>query len=539
MDNQLFSLIKFYLKELNLQFDKEELRFQLLSHPSYPSLHSVIGVLDHFKLDNLALELPVSREVLNQCPEIFMSLISISGHKEYTVVKKSKNSFECVLPDKQTLKLSISEFLEKWTGIVVVVEPDENEKIVRKTDFKKALSYLCVAIGFLLVITFFYEKPSFFESLYLALSIIGVVITSLIIRHEFGFYSKFTEKFCSINKDTDCDAVLNSRGATFFGFLKLSDVSLVYFVSLTLILLISNSTAVLNLLSFLSVLSLPMIVYSIYYQLMIIKHWCTMCLGILSVMVLQLTLVFIFNGFNTFFEWSMFSVLITVLSFLLSVVMWGTLRPLLISKKELIKLRIDHLKFKRNFSLFEAVLYKGEPIDTFIDANEISLGETNAPVKIVLITNPMCGYCKSAHHELMDILTKYPEAVSIKVRFNVSSMDTSSQAYKIATRLLALCAVLPKDKFVEEFDKVYSSEFDAESWITQWNELDTNAQSNVLSVEQEWCHKHQINFTPALIVNGHNFPKEYERSDLFYFIEDLVEGCIESTEEQIIELNSN
>ena len=27
---------------------RDELEFQLLSHPSYPSLHAVTGVLDHF-----------------------------------------------------------------------------------------------------------------------------------------------------------------------------------------------------------------------------------------------------------------------------------------------------------------------------------------------------------------------------------------------------------------------------------------------------------------------------------------------------------
>jgi hypothetical protein len=37
------------------------------------------------------------------------------------------------------------------------------------------------------------------------------------------------------------------------------------------------------------------------------------------------------------------------------------------------------------------------------------------------------------------------------------------------------------------------------------------------------------NFTPEILINGHSFPKEYDRADLVYFVEDLYESCNQVT----------
>ena len=54
MDAQLYQLLQLLIVKNNIQLHKEELKLQLLSHPSYPSLHSVTGVLEHFGVPNVA-----------------------------------------------------------------------------------------------------------------------------------------------------------------------------------------------------------------------------------------------------------------------------------------------------------------------------------------------------------------------------------------------------------------------------------------------------------------------------------------------------
>ena len=45
-----------------------------------------------------------------------------------------------------------------------------------------------------------------------------------------------------------------------------------------------------------------------------------------------------------------------------------------------------------------------------------------------------------------------------------------------------------------------------------------------LEREKEWCKENTINFTPEILINGRSFPKEYNRSDLIFFIEELEEN---------------
>ena len=68
MADSLLFLLKTFLQKENYKINFEELEFQLLSHPSYPSLHSVTGVFDHFNIENIALEVPTNRETLEQLP---------------------------------------------------------------------------------------------------------------------------------------------------------------------------------------------------------------------------------------------------------------------------------------------------------------------------------------------------------------------------------------------------------------------------------------------------------------------------------------
>ena len=51
-------------------------------------------------------------------------------------------------------------------------------------------------------------------------------------------------------------------------------------------------------------------------------------------------------------------------------------------------------------------------------------------------------------------------------------------------------------------------------------------------MQKEWCGEHKINFTPEILVNGYSYPKEYERADITYFIEELHEEYSVSQETQ-------
>ena len=73
MKDNLSFLIQKLLKKSSIVLNFDELSFQIQSHPSYPSLHAVTGVLSHFNIENVAVQVPVNKETLSQLPECFLA----------------------------------------------------------------------------------------------------------------------------------------------------------------------------------------------------------------------------------------------------------------------------------------------------------------------------------------------------------------------------------------------------------------------------------------------------------------------------------
>ena len=59
-------------------------------------------------------------------------------------------------------------------------------------------------------------------------------------------------------------------------------------------------------------------------------------------------------------------------------------------------------------------------------------------LKIVVITNPLCGHCKSAHKMAEQLLELNNDNIQICIRFNVNTKDKESIAIKIALKILEL-----------------------------------------------------------------------------------------------------
>jgi len=520
MGDHLFFLLKKLLVKVNHKINFDELKLQLLSHPSYPSLHAVTGVLNHFEIENMALEVPQNRETLQQLPTYFLAFLET---KQFVLIKKMKNSIELTFEDESRKTFEIDKFLSVWSGVIVVVDEENvepNYDNYRNEGVSKALQTLCllVVVGF-----FFYIRPTLFESVYFILSLAGIWVSILILKQELGFYSKTVEKFCTAAPSSNCDDVLNSKGASFLGLFKLSDISLIYFSALAIGALIATLASITyDAFVTISLLALPITIYSIYYQYQIVKKWCPLCLTIVSVLWLQAGSLFLRSSSIITLKFDISSNFILFFSLILFGSIWLFIRPLLKKQHAYNKLEVDHYKFKRNVELFKAALSNSDSLDMHIPkTNEIVLGKKNAPLKLLLVTSPSCYYCKEAHLDLEKILRKHSNEVNVTIRFNVPE-DTTQIANKVAQRLLEIYKMGDLEKIEHSLHSAYEENVDLEKWI-EINEESKTSFESILKTQKAWCNDNHVNFTPALYVNGKFFPKVYDRSDLSYFIEDLTE----------------
>lgn len=529
MNNQLFFLLTQFAKKNNIQLDKKEARIQLLSHPYYPSINSITDLFNHFNIDNFALRVDSNLEIYSQIPEPFLAQIDEYKDLQLVVVSKIMDGVELIYDEHNSKKIRVDEFLKLWTGILVVIEkPEKTKNKLKKTGTIKRLIYFS---KFVILSSFFIlAEPSFFEILYFALSCIGAYVSYLIVLHELGLQSKFLDKFCSEKiKNTSCDAVLSSKGsATFNGLLKLSDVGFVYFTTLSAIMFIITLIDLHSTMVFfvVSTLAIPFTFYSLYYQWKIVKKWCPLCLTVISILWLQFGVLFLNNNALWKFTFTIdYSHIYFLVSLITTTSIWNLIKPLLKKELQFEKLKIEHIKFKRNFKLFNAALNLNPELDTAIpSANELVFGnkKSNALLNIILITNPMCGYCKESHRIIQKILKNENANIQIIIRFNVQTEIEEAIETTIAARILEIYHTTNEKKCLSALSDIYS-EMNADSWLKKWGGIIPTTYLTTLKYEKEWCKNKKINFTPNFLLNGQQYPKEYNKMDLLYFIDELIE----------------
>ena len=521
MKNTLINLVQRLLKKNQISFDKEEVSFQIQSHPSYPSLHAITGVLDHFNIENVAADVPINKETLLQLPDCFIAQINTEKGNDLVLVEKKEKNYSIYNTEGKEQPLSENDFLKKFTGIIVAVEKsEENTPIKTNSNTVKiiAFSIFIGLAGFIL-----YKNATTWHTIvYLALSVIGIITSIAIVKQELGLKTVIGDAFCTGADDKkDCDAVLTSKGAEIIKGYKLSDFSLLYFTGLTLLTFFQLTDPSIS--YAISLVAIPITLYSIYYQYAVVKKWCLLCLTIVAVLWLQALIPAITNTYSLNFSITNLVVfgLVSVATWLF----WSYIKPLFTAVHLLKKEKIENVKFKRNYTLFESLLQKSPKLNTQVaNSKEIVFGNSNSNLEIVVITNPFCGHCKPVHKHIDEILHRYNEQVKIIIRFSINAKDKENSLVKITSRLLEIYDKQGKEICLEAMSEIYN-EGNTETWLKKWNTC-SNIDYYVSELEKgsNWCTENAINFTPEILINGKSFPKEYNRTDLLFFIEDLEEN---------------
>jgi len=192
----------------------------------------------------------------------------------------------------------ISTFIEKWQGVVLV--PFREEEMpgiswnMKLYDLLFMSSKVVPYILPIILLLYLFVNNNLTTNVILATSVAGVIVSILI----FLYYNKttnfFIEKVCG--EGDACGDILDSSASIVFGKLKWVDMSVAYFTSLTIgiLLFFKKESDFAALFSFLSPLTIFFSIYSLYYQLAIQKKICKFCILIVSIFVLQNT-IFLFT----------------------------------------------------------------------------------------------------------------------------------------------------------------------------------------------------------------------------------------------------
>jgi len=509
----MLKLVQKFLQINRYSEIKNEFKDLFLSHPNYPSLFAITDSFDLLSIENAAVR--VSKEQIVDLPTNFLAYFK----EELILVEKAKNFVLINSQKKRNYKMAYEKFLLDWNGVIVAIEPNN---IVERENLKIEYNWVKYFFPLLLLtgLSFFYNTYNWFSLIFLGTSILGLVVSVLIVQEKLGFKNNIISKICNLSSNSSCDSVLNANVGIQNKWINFSDLPLLFFSASYISILIQPLNSAIFI-GFLSLLAIPVIVSSIWIQKFEIQKWCVMCL-IVSFLIFTQSIVWFSSDLFTL-SFSFVNVFPFFFSLLFLVPIWYVIKSMIqnILKNENSLKELK--KFKRNYSLLNFLSKKVPNTKGFEDLRGLNFGNRNAAVKLSIIISPSCGHCHKTFQEGFDLVLKYPDKIFLNVLFNINPENNDNQYKVIVERLLSINRSTP-GKTVEAISDWHIKKMSLKKWMKKWNVDSVSMMiTQEINKQYEWCSKNNFNYTPVKIVNDKLFPNEYELSELKYFLNDFVE----------------
>lgn len=281
---------------------------------------------------------------------------------------------------------------------------------------------LSVSIFSYLLFSLFFIKTNFVKIyfvVFILFLLLGGVITALMLLYEYDNNSSTLRKICNSSRKVNCLAVLSSKGSIIWG-VPWTVIGFSYYLGLLFSLLTNSfSTNIFVAVSYFNILSLPYIIYSVYYQKFIVKQWCVLCLLVQFINLALFILSVLVGSFSDSFKFdflSIFSIFGSfILSFGVSYLLWLYIQKLKDNKDSSSLLK----KIKYNRDVFFSLLKNERKIEGITNDFGVILGNPNGSIHIVKVCNPYCYYC-SLSHPVLSQLVKNNDEIKLQIIFFVN-----------------------------------------------------------------------------------------------------------------------
>ncbi|TXE06433.1 vitamin K epoxide reductase family protein [Algoriphagus aquimarinus] len=520
MDN-CFVICKRLLETLKVPYTGKYLKEKIFTHPQYPSLLGISDTLDEYGVESMAVKLGSDR--LDDFPLPGIVQVSLTNGSYFNVITAvSENLVSLFDEEGKQRDVSRLDFLKSWTGVSLLVEagedaaePEINQKI-RDQSIIQGIAIICgVGLLFWLGLRVIESGISGLHLFYFVLKLLGLSISAVLLWYQQDKENPNLQKFCSGGKSADCNSVLDSKAFQWFdGRLNPSLLAFAYYFA-GAVLFTGFAFSAISLLAWLSVVTIPVVIYSLYYQAMVIKKWCRFCLIILGVLIMESMIVF--GG--SFWSGGIDVSLVFLFLFLFTGMILGgiMIKPILGQQDEIYKSKRELAKLKSNKELFELFLLRSKKIKNVPLGIGILLNGKTAKHQIIKVCNPYCGPCAHIHPKLESLFDRG----NIDLQIIFTSGNGDEQKEKTIRHLLAIESKGNSNFTRHALDDWYGAEKqEYERFAANYpmnGEL--KLQDKKVKLMEDWCNNEQISYTPTLFINGYELPKEYSVEDLKYLLD--------------------
>lgn len=490
------------------------------THPLYPSFGSIAYVLSLYGIESCLLE--TNYDEISQLPAPFV--IYYDGL--FLPIEEVTDTDVLILNEEGVSERQPRTMLQiLWTETALVF--DSEHIIKRKSSWKKLIRYYfnkimlwtviaAIFIGLLMSYALKLPEMSLLNIVFHATGILGFIVGILFQVQEFDRSNKFVNSICHSKQQhgaRDCSSILDSGDAKFMGLFSWADFGLLYFSFLTLLPLFVDNATGLSIMTLFSLTAVFYIPYSLLYQWLVARKWCTLCLMIQVVLFMNFVLAI----------WGLSKLGIIIFSHInlrtiLEVLVAGILFTAFFTTGKIVLKRYLNNKssakyfsmLKHDYAVKNLILERGKKIAT--DGLEMIVINPEGKDSLTVIFNPICTPCIRKLTRLLEFWENKKET-RMEIVFLLERNDPV--AYKNAVKLLNRY-YQDRGHFIA-FLKDFVTHFPASSHRSETNESDENLAA-IIRAHDVWCAKNEITSTPTMFLNGKEIPALYSVGDIDYMI---------------------
>lgn len=504
-----------WLSACGIKANRNFLKDEIMAHPDYPALTSVIDVLNAGGMQYRAVQTSMDYAAQFKYP--------LLAH-----IKKGTDEQDLVIVYDESEWKTNKNLAAHWTGVLLMPEKDaqwkhvENEAYIKEELSKKRFSLAVLVI--LIAITAFTitQQKSIATILFTLLSTTGLIIAWLTFTTELGVQNKLVKQVCnSVNPSGGCNKVLKSKQAKGLWGISPADAALGWFATQSIFIIAGtwiNELAALKTIAIqCSLAGILAAGWSIISQQFIIKQWCALCLGIAAVLILQfIATVSNIPAIVNIKAFSLFLIFLLLLQFIIILPIKQLLK---ISTKQK-PLQRQLKKWKQDINVFMGLWHQQPLVDCTAWEHELQLGKADAPVQITVACNPYCGPCAVAHEKLDGLIKKYKKLLGVQIRFSIN--ETKEDDVKNNAVRLILQNHVKNNNATNSLTDWFEWK-NEEKWKGKYKTDPTIEVRKMLKQHENWAKNAEITVTPTFFINGKKLPGQYTLEDLSNLVEKLID----------------
>lgn len=510
-------VISSYLAQCNITVSKSFLTNRLLTHPSYPSLLSIADTLDDLGIRYEAID---TRKT--NLDELSYPLLAHTPRTsdEYTVVRS--------IADFRNPQTNI---VNEWDGIALLVEPKQRvsnaaHNLHLQTEVAKkiaisAISAIFVSAG---ILTSLFH----YHSLLTPLLWISFVATTLFwsMKYQVHTGAPFMNWLCSKAHGKTCYHVMVSPASKLMG-IPMHDIGLIGYSSITSLILIGSfigfPQSVLWAIRILVYISFTITLYTIFLQSHVMKTWCRMCIAATFFVWMQTFLVAQDTFINPASGTSSFQdPLLIVFIFTALLHAWLSLTFQHGKGEQALYARMPLDRWLRDTEVFKALAKLQKNGIPEVPGNPLQIEAHGRTIRIAIVIDPHCGPCEEAFRHARDMLSKHSHDISVSFILKVGTLDIDDEVAQANRAIVG--AVLSRHDPLEVLNDWFNTKNQAKFIDKYKYHSDIPDETyRVLSGYYNWFQNVRPQFTPFVVINGTQLPKQYKVSDISNFIYEITE----------------